>query len=125
MTSAPSSPAAGEGRRLAVQEAEAFPFDPPHLQVGAMVGLRLAFELEAAAVVADAVFQARGAEAAGGGEDVDGLEQARLAGAVAAEEEVGARPRPPFERLEVAEVEQGQMGEQGRCGSDRIRSSWA
>jgi hypothetical protein len=62
--------------------------------------------------VAHAVGEARRAEALGGGEDVDGFEEAGLAGAVAAEEEVTAGLGLPGERLEVAEAAGGELAEQ-------------
>jgi hypothetical protein len=55
-----------------------------------------------------------GAEAAGGGERVDRFEEAGLAGAVAAEQEVRSRPGLPAERLQVAEVAGGEVSEQLR-----------
>jgi hypothetical protein len=67
--------------------------------------------------VAHAVGELVGAEAAGGGERVGRLDQAGLAGAVAAEKKVRAGPGPPDERLQVAEVFGGDLSEQLRSSS--------
>jgi hypothetical protein len=69
--------------------------------------------------MAHAVGDLVGAEAAGGGDDVDRFEETGLAGAVAAEEEVRAPPRPPVEGLQIAEVVDQELGDQ------EIRSAWA
>jgi hypothetical protein len=67
--------------------------------------------------VLHAVGDLGGAEAAGGGEDVRRFDQAGLAGAVAAEEQVRAGPGPPQQRLQVAETFGGELGEQLRSSS--------
>jgi len=64
----------------------------------------LGTESEILLPVPHALGQAWSPEAAGGRDDVDGLEQAGLAGAVAAEEQVPAGTGLEVERLEVAEA---------------------
>src|SRR6185295_4615140 len=78
------------------------------------VGLHLAADVEGAGAVARAVGDLGGAKAARGGEHVDGLQEARLARAVAAEQEMGAGRRAPGEGLEVAKVARGEMGERAQ-----------
>jgi hypothetical protein len=53
--------------------------------------------------VGDALGESGGAEALGGGDGVDRLEQAGLAGAVAAQDQVATRPRAEGQGLEVPE----------------------
>ena len=83
----------GERRHLAVERPHPLPLHPADLQGGAAVGLDLPLDVEGAGAVPRAVADLGGAEAAGGGEHVDRLQQARLAGAVAAEQEMRARRR--------------------------------
>ena len=79
--------------------------------------------------MAHAVAELGGAEAPRGSEHVDRLEEARLAGTVAAEHEVGAPFRPPDQRLQVAEAVGGQLGEHGglepRVGGELWRAGAA
>src|SRR5262245_45331310 len=70
--------------------------------------------MEEVAAVPDAVSELAGAEAPRRGEDVDRLQQARLAGAVAAEEQVRAPRGLPGEGLQVAEAGGGELDEHRR-----------
>jgi hypothetical protein len=61
--------------------------------------------------MAGAVANLGGTEAPGGGQDVDRLQEAGLAGAVPPEKEVRSRSRLPREGLQVTEVAEDEMGE--------------
>jgi hypothetical protein len=101
----------GEGRYLAIQRTDPLAVHPAGLEGGPPVGLYLTLNMEGAGPVAGTVGDLGGSEAAGGGEDVDGFQKARLARSVASQQEVGVHGRPPGERLEVSEVSDGEVGE--------------
>ena len=91
-----------------------------------MVGLDLRLNVEGAGAVARAVGDLRSAKAAGGGGDVDGFEETRLTGAVAAQEEMRAGTGLPGEGLQVPEVADGEASEQrSGPGSEPVRSASA
>jgi hypothetical protein len=94
----------GQARRLAVDRPDPLLAEQADGERRAAVALDLAQELEGGGTVTGAVTELRGAEAPGGGEGVDRLEQAGLAGAVAAQQQVRAGARLPGQVLEVAEA---------------------
>ena len=85
-----------------------------------MIGLDVRLHVKGAGAVMHAVGDLGGAEAARGGRDVDGFEEARLAGTIAPQEEVGAGAGLPGEGLQVPEVAGREPGEQ-RVRSGQIR----
>ena len=91
-----------QGRLLAVDRPPA-PRLPAELETRPAIAFHLAAEAEPLAAVAAAVGDPRGAEAAGGGQQVDRLEEAGLAGPVVAEEEMGPGLEGAAQGLEVAE----------------------
>ncbi len=88
---------------------------------GPGLGLHLGDQAEGVGAVPDALGEARGAEAPGGGDGVGPFEEAGLAGAVAPHEEVPARAGLPGEMGEVAEGLGFEAGEQASTLSSRAK----
>jgi len=90
-----------------------------------MVGLNIRLDMKGSGAVAGAVRDLGSAKAARGGRDVDGFEEARLAGAVASEKEVRAGAGLPGQGLQISEVSGGEPGEQRSDPVRSVRFSWA